>query len=58
MFHITTLDGLCSLPACKTLPKQHVEKQLFTLVLNGRGKRWNEFVERHLAWLAEWHNYA
>ena len=25
---------------------------------NGEGKRQNEFVEWHVAWLAEWHNYA
>ena len=24
----------------------------------GEGKRWNEFAEWHVAWLAEWHNYA
>ena len=25
---------------------------------NGEGKRRNEFAEWHVAWLAEWHNYA
>ena len=25
---------------------------------NGEGKRQNEFAEWHVAWLAEWHNYA
>ena len=25
---------------------------------SGEGKRRNEFAEWHLAWLAEWHNYA
>ena len=58
MFHITPFDGLCSLPERKKLPKQHVEKQIFTLVFDGGGKRWNEFVEWQLAWLVEWHNYA
>ena len=24
----------------------------------GEGKRWNEFAKWHVAWLAEWHNYA
>ena len=24
----------------------------------GEGKRRNEFAEWHVAWLAEWHNYA
>ena len=27
-------------------------------VLHVDGKRRNEFVERHVTWLAEWHNYA
>ena len=58
MFHITPFDGLCLLPACKKLPKQHVEKQIFTVVFEGEGKRWDEFVEWYLAWLAEWYNYA
>ena len=30
----------------------------FTSKFYGEGKRWNEFVEWHVAWLAEWHNYA
>ena len=25
---------------------------------SGEGKRRNEFAEWHVAWLAEWHNYA
>ena len=25
---------------------------------DGEGKRRNEFAEWHVAWLAEWHNYA
>ena len=29
-----------------------------SVVKNGGGKRWNEFTEWHVAWLAEWHNYA
>ena len=37
MLPITLFDGLCSLPECKKLPKQHVEKQIFTLVFDGGG---------------------
>ena len=26
--------------------------------MNGEGKMRNEFAEWHVAWLAQWHNYA
>ena len=31
---------------------------LSTKLSLGAGKRGNEFAEWHVAWLAEWHNYA
>ena len=30
----------------------------FYIFIIGEGKRRNEFAEWHVAWLAEWHNYA
>ena len=29
-----------------------------SMYITGEGKRQNEFAEWHVAWLAEWHNYA
>ena len=32
--------------------------KLKAFLKSGEGKRRNEFAEWHVAWLAEWHNYA
>ena len=52
--------AFCSRIMC-AIQAQHFEPLLYSTVYRlriGEGKRWNEFAEWHVAWLAEWHNHA
>ena len=44
----------------KTVMRERSSKQDFRLMMSftGEVERRNEFAEWHVAWLAEWHNYA
>ena len=50
------LDGCESVQSSRVACRDNL--WLLPMDPNGEGKRRNEFAEWHVAWLAEWHNYA